>query len=651
MSNIIRQLAVKLDNGLFSERYDIGAKATNVIMENRKNVEDKIKELEKQDSDIQTSINNINNRVDNLTVEDFNALEKDGDGSNLTVIVNEAGSRDNLENGDTLRTLFGKIKKWFADLKTVAFTGSYNDLSNKPSIPAAVAVKGDKETSFRTGNVNLTPANIGAAPEIHNHKNIISSYREDAMVTGTNIPNWPNGISMYEVYNNGYPTSYGNLINLNGNNGGLGQLLIGWNGNGGHAPIMVRSKRDVVTTAWSDWATVITSANIGSYTGNYLPLSGGNMTGGIRISGTQLSIGSGLCSQVDANNRSFIGSNGIAFSNPGIRSDQGWIRVTGTGESDTILEIATGDDGGGGEQIVVRQYNTSNGIARQAVLLDTSGNTSFPGTLMLTKTTDAAPASNNMPALIVGGNVNQQHLEFDGNEIVAKNSATTPGILYLNSDTGSTCEIYNLNVNGTLSIKYPNAIKARHIDGADGTELHLNYNNPNSHVYCYNEGTSGEVLHTGNFLKKFPPYSNFRPVLLYNRLGASSWASDSLGFYMENVQNSIPIVTGSNISNDPNGYIFIIRSILNINASTISPFFSIVHAHGFPSTDGSTYTMMGEICGGRGGYYRKIYILSKRISSNNYQFYLQSNGTGHNSSGTSANYCVPVQIWAMPFGQ
>ena len=30
-------------------------------------------------------------------------------------------------------------------------------------------VKGDSESSYRTGNVNLTPANIGAAPASHNH--------------------------------------------------------------------------------------------------------------------------------------------------------------------------------------------------------------------------------------------------------------------------------------------------------------------------------------------------------------------------------------------------------------------------------------------------------------------------------------------------
>ena len=48
-----------------------------------------------------------------------------------------------------------------SSLKPVARSGSYNDLSNKPSIPAAVAVKGNAEAAYRTGNVNITPANIG----------------------------------------------------------------------------------------------------------------------------------------------------------------------------------------------------------------------------------------------------------------------------------------------------------------------------------------------------------------------------------------------------------------------------------------------------------------------------------------------------------
>jgi len=82
----------------------------------------------------------------------------DGD---VNVQFTEESSRQSLESGESVKTLFGKLRKWLSDLKPVAFSGSYNDLDNKPSIPSAVAVKGNAESTYRTGNVNLTPANIG----------------------------------------------------------------------------------------------------------------------------------------------------------------------------------------------------------------------------------------------------------------------------------------------------------------------------------------------------------------------------------------------------------------------------------------------------------------------------------------------------------
>lgn len=70
-------------------------------------------------------------------------------------------------------------------------------------------------------------------------------------------------------------------------------------------------------------------------------------------------------------------ANGIAIANPGLTAanDVGWLRVTGTAETDTALELATGDDGGAGETIHARQYNTSNEIVNDLTLLDTLGNT------------------------------------------------------------------------------------------------------------------------------------------------------------------------------------------------------------------------------------------------------------------------------------
>ena len=76
----------------------------------------------------------------------------------------QADERKNIESKEALPVLFGKIAKWLADLKKVAFSGNYNDLENKPDIPAAVAVKGNAEKNYRSGNVNLTPDDIGALP-------------------------------------------------------------------------------------------------------------------------------------------------------------------------------------------------------------------------------------------------------------------------------------------------------------------------------------------------------------------------------------------------------------------------------------------------------------------------------------------------------
>lgn len=67
------------------------------------------------------------------------------------------------------------------------------------------------------------------------------------------------GLSMSQVYNNGYPTPYGNVISLRGI--GDGQVLVGWSGiDGGYAPVYVRSKRDNTSTAvWSDWQQFYTT--------------------------------------------------------------------------------------------------------------------------------------------------------------------------------------------------------------------------------------------------------------------------------------------------------------------------------------------------------------------------------------------------------
>ncbi|EFH6494055.1 phage tail protein [Escherichia coli] len=69
------------------------------------------------------------------------------------------------------------------------------------------------------------------------------------------------GLQMYEAYNNGYPSPYGNVLHLKGATAaGEGELFIGWSGtSGAHAPVHIRSRRDTDSANWSEWAQVYTS--------------------------------------------------------------------------------------------------------------------------------------------------------------------------------------------------------------------------------------------------------------------------------------------------------------------------------------------------------------------------------------------------------
>lgn len=143
----------------------------------------------------------------------------------------------------------------------------------------------DQSLSANQGKV-LKGLVDGKANSSHTHNNIVSRGSVTAE-SGTTRPA-VDGISMSQVYNNNYPTPYGNVLNLKGT--GDGQILVGWSGtSGAHAPVYVRSKRDNAEANWSGWAQIYTTANkptpsdIGaaasSHTHSYLPLSGGTLTG------------------------------------------------------------------------------------------------------------------------------------------------------------------------------------------------------------------------------------------------------------------------------------------------------------------------------------------------------------------------------------
>jgi hypothetical protein len=101
--------------------------------------------------------------------------------------------------------------------------------------------------------LGFTPVNGATTPSY-----LANVGRVSAESNGTGEPGGK--LTLREVYNNGYPTQYGNVITLGGAGGG--ELLIGWSGStGAHAENYVRSRRDTGNT-WSDWARIVTDQNI-----------------------------------------------------------------------------------------------------------------------------------------------------------------------------------------------------------------------------------------------------------------------------------------------------------------------------------------------------------------------------------------------------
>ncbi|AWN11012.1 tail fiber protein [Salmonella enterica subsp. enterica serovar Derby] len=110
------------------------------------------------------------------------------------------------------------------------------------------------DKSLFVRNIGALPANGTAVAA-----NRLASRGALPALTGTTRGS-DSGLIMGEVYNNGYPTQYGNILRLTGT--GDGEILIGWSGtNGAPAPAYIRSHRDTADAEWSEWAMLYTTLN------------------------------------------------------------------------------------------------------------------------------------------------------------------------------------------------------------------------------------------------------------------------------------------------------------------------------------------------------------------------------------------------------
>lgn len=184
-----------------------------------------------------------------VTSKPFNTIGDSLTTSSNALKVNtaftEASTRANIATGETIPTVLGKIKKYFTDLKTVAFSGSYNDLSDKPTIPS-VTGKADKVSGATSGNFAGLDSNGNLTDSGHKHSDYLTSHQSlaacyqtgdtaettlsdsdkfpfyDASASGKRQSTWSNIKSKLKSYFDGYYTALSTVPT----GGSSGQVLM-----------------------------------------------------------------------------------------------------------------------------------------------------------------------------------------------------------------------------------------------------------------------------------------------------------------------------------------------------------------------------------------------------------------------------------------
>ena len=116
--------------------------------------------------------------------------------------------------------------------------------------PADAKTVGDKFKSIKTDWNSVTDKPSTFPPSAHTHSYITNGGDATAITGAIGTP----GLSLQQAYNNGYPTTYGNVLSIGGH--GDGQILAGWSGsNNGIERLYYRNRSDMCDT-WSAWKAI-----------------------------------------------------------------------------------------------------------------------------------------------------------------------------------------------------------------------------------------------------------------------------------------------------------------------------------------------------------------------------------------------------------
>ena len=98
--------------------------------------------LKKPENTDPVNIQDFNDNADVIDAALKKKLESGGNASDMTTTFSQASSRTNLVSEEAVKTSFGKIMKWFADLKGAAFAAIANNLTTNTAGSVLDATQG-----------------------------------------------------------------------------------------------------------------------------------------------------------------------------------------------------------------------------------------------------------------------------------------------------------------------------------------------------------------------------------------------------------------------------------------------------------------------------------------------------------------------------
>lgn len=162
--------------------------------------------------------------------------------------------------------------------KKILDSSNYTAYVNPANFVTSLGTNGNYVTWTKNGTTNNLTVPFATT------SNVLNNLGNRTAISGTTVGQ--SGLRLYEVYNNGYPVNFGNVLNIGGR--GYGELLFQWTGDSNPGHLYYRSKRDVASQAWSNWVTILDNNNYSStLDGRYVTLATNQTVSGIKTFSTQ----------------------------------------------------------------------------------------------------------------------------------------------------------------------------------------------------------------------------------------------------------------------------------------------------------------------------------------------------------------------------